>query len=290
VLCSKLRGHNGAARDIAVGELVTGDDGLPVEEVGEWVDEKHRVLKAYLHYHGATRKGYSSRRNVYIDVFCGPGRARVRDTARYVDGSPVVSWLASRDAGAPFSAVYIADENDQRRALCAERLRRHSAPVIEVPGNAVAAAKVIIPQLDPEGLHFAFVDPYSLGELRLELLGTLARPKRMDMLVHFSAMDLFRNLEKNIAGEQREFDAFAPGWQSHVAPGLTREDQRVAVFQYWKTLVDKLGMAASAELKQIRNKQNRDLYWLMLIARHKLPQKFWKLVLEYEPQRGFEGF
>jgi three-Cys-motif partner protein len=273
-----------------VGELIAGDDGLAVEEVGDWVGEKHRVLRTYLDLHGAVRKGYSTRRNAYIDVFCGPGRAKVRGTTRYVRGSPVVAWTSSVECGAPFSEVYIADEDDERLALCVERLQRLNAPVISIAGNAVAAAKSIVPRLDPLGLHAAFIDPYSLGELRLELLSELAKLRRMDMLVHVSAQDLFRNLEKNIAGEQRQFDAFAPGWQSHVPRDGTREDQRKAVFEYWKTLVDKLGMATSVRMEQIRNRQNRDLYWLLLIARHDLAQKFFAIVLDTKQQRGFDGF
>jgi hypothetical protein len=31
-------------------------------------------------------------------------------------------------------------------------------------------------------LHFSFVDPYSLGELRLELLRILASPSHMDLV------------------------------------------------------------------------------------------------------------
>lgn len=274
-----------------MGELVSGDDGLRVEEVGDWVGEKHRVLRAYVALHGAVRKSrYGGHRNVYLDPFCGPGRARVRGTTRYVDGSPVVAWLASIEAGAPFDAIYIADEDEERRALCRKRLELHRAPVMEVPGNAGDAAKAIVQQIDKYGLHLAFIDPYSLGELRLELLVELAQVKRMDMLVHFSAQDLFRNLEMNIALERKLFDAFAPGWQSHVAQGLTREEQRKAVFEYWKTLVvEKLGMQTSARLEQIRNHQNRDMYWLLLIARHELAQRFFKIVLNMKQQRDF-GF
>jgi three-Cys-motif partner protein len=108
--------------------------------------------------------------NVYIDPFCGPGQALVRGSTRYVAGSPVVAWLASVEADAPFQTIYIADEDEERRTLCRLRLERLNAPVIEIPGNAVAATSAIIPQINAYGLHLAFIDPYNLGELRLELL------------------------------------------------------------------------------------------------------------------------
>src|SRR5690242_11413802 len=204
-------------------ELVPGDDGLPVEDdVGDWVHEKHRVLRAYLELHAVARVGFGSRRNAYIDAFCGPGRARMRDGDRYVEGSPVIAWKSSLETNAPFAELYIADSDQRRRAACAERLRQLNAPVIEVPGDAAEAARAIAARLDPYGLHCTFVDPYRLGELRLEFLRALAGVRRMDVLVHLSSMDLFRDFEFNYSGERREFDSFAPGWRSKLPPGLPR--------------------------------------------------------------------
>ena len=273
-----------------MGALITGDDGLPAEaDVGSWVEVKYRALREYLKYHAKPRAGFASR--AYIDIFCGPGRARIKDTGQFVDGSPVVAWKGSQEHGAPFSSVYIADTDDERREACAARLQKLGAPVVQVKGDAVSAATEIVQNhLDRYGLHFAFIDPYSLGELRFELLRTLAGIRRMDLMVHLSAMDLFRNLDRNLAGEQEEFQAFAPDWQTHIARNLSKDARRRAVIDYWKTLVDQLGLDVPAEMKQVRNSVNRDLYWLLVLSRHKLAAKFWKIVLSSEPQRGFEGF
>jgi three-Cys-motif partner protein len=263
-----------------MGELVTGDDGLPVEDgVGDWIDEKHRVLRTYLELHAVGRVGFSNRRNAYIDAFCGPGRARLRGSDRCVEASPVVAWKSSLERNAPFAELYIGDSDETRRAACAERLRRLNAPVIEVTGNAAEAGKAIIAGLDPYGLHCAFIDPYSLGELRLELLRTLAGVRRMDILVLLSSTVLFRNFEFDYSGEQWEFDKFAPGWRSRVPPGLPKDERRSAVIQYWKTLVDRMGMAASPEMHAIRDSVSRDVCWLLLIARPELAQRFWRTVL-----------
>jgi len=263
-----------------MGELVSGDDGLPVEDcVGDWVDEKHRVLRTYLELHAVGRVGFSNRRNAYIDAFCGPGRAILQRTDRYVEGSPVVAWKSSLERNAPFAELYIGDSDENRRVACAERLRKLNAPVIEVSGNAAEAGRAIVGRLDPYGLHCAFIDPYSLGELRLDFLRALAGVRRMDILVHLSSLDLFRNFESDYSGEQWEFDKFAPGWRSKIPPGLPRDERRGAVIEYWKTLVDRMGMAASPEMHSIRNSVNGDVCWLLLIARHELAQRFWRMVL-----------
>jgi three-Cys-motif partner protein len=196
--------------------------------------------------------------------------------------------------GKPFTAVYVADSDPVRRAACIERLERLRAPVVEIQGDALAAAQTVVARLDQgglNGLHLAFIDPYSLGALNLELLRTLAQRPRMDVLVHLSAMDLFRNFEQNLAGEQSEFDAFAPGWRDHVPRRATREVCRRSAFDHWKKLVVETGMSPCAEMKVVKNTVNRDLYWLLLLSKHPLAERFWKAVLQYdEPQRGFAGF
>jgi three-Cys-motif partner protein len=270
-------------RAAAANALTQGDDGLPVfGDVGPWVrDDKHRVLGEYLKLHAHPRAGFDHR--TYVELFCGPGRARVRGTGEFIDGSPVVAWKASQ-VKAPFTAMYIADSNSEARDACAKRLRKLGAPVIEVEGDALTAAAAIVPQLDPYGFHFAFVDPYNLGELRLELLSTLATLKRMDQMVHLSAMDLFRNLDHNLAGDRQEFDDFAPGWQERVKPSLPRDEQRRAIVEHWKAHLDALGLYAHSEMKQVRNSVNRDLYWLLVLSRHPLAGKFWEIVLDSGPQ------
>jgi three-Cys-motif partner protein len=273
-----------------MGDLVDGDDGLPASEVHNWVYEKHRTLLGYLEYQAKPRQRWLSdpRANgaTYIDVFCGPGRSRVHEAKKFVDGSAVAAWRASVEQGAPFTSVFIADKDDAKRRYCAERLRRLNAPVVEIEGDADTAAHTIAGRLNPYGLHFAFVDPYSLGALRLTIIRSLARLQRMDLLVHISAMDLFRNLDMNLARKRDDFDDFAPGWRDAVDAQLRQDEQRRAILTHWKNLVDTLGFDTGAEMQSVRNSQNRDLYWLLLVSRHDLAKKFWKIVQNNKPQRG----
>jgi three-Cys-motif partner protein len=273
-----------------MGELVDADDELPAEgEVGEWVTKKHQILVAYLDLQSLPRRGFlgpGKRGATYIDLFCGPGRARIKGTNEFVDGSAVVAWKASVDQKAPFSSVFVADKDEERRIACAERLRRLGAPVIEIRGDAQTAASEIAQRLDPYGLHFAFVDPYSLGALKLDILRTLMRLNRMDLMVHISAMDLFRNLDFNLMRSRTEFDEFAPGWLENVDLKAPDHEQRRALVNHWKSLIDSAGFDATAEMKPIRNSANRDLYWLLVLSRHRLAKKFWGIVVKYdEPQK-----
>lgn len=98
--------------------------------------------------------------------------------------------------------------------------------------------------------------------------------------MHLSAMDLFRNFDRNLAGESLEFDAFAPGWQAKVTCGMSKDERRRAAIDHWKSLVDAMGMDARAEMRAIKNSTNRDLYWLLLVSRHGLAKKFWSMALK----------
>src|SRR5690606_26001052 len=61
-----------------MGKLIDGDDGLPVEEVGEWVSDKHDLLCDYIQISTYARKKYlpplGRGGSTCIDLFCGPGR------------------------------------------------------------------------------------------------------------------------------------------------------------------------------------------------------------------------
>jgi hypothetical protein len=58
-------------------------------------------------------------------------------------------------------------------------------------------------------------------------------------------------------------------------------EQRRALILHWKSLIDAAGFDATADMKPIRNMQNRDLYWLLVLSRHPLAK-----ILEDRPHRG----
>jgi hypothetical protein len=59
-------------------------DGLPVQCVGIWAEDKHHYLQQYFEATWAVRKKFlppDGRGGAcFVDLFAGPGRVRVRDT------------------------------------------------------------------------------------------------------------------------------------------------------------------------------------------------------------------
>jgi hypothetical protein len=59
-----------------------GPDGLLQGIVGPWVHVKHARVRKYVDISGPTRRKYASSQSTYIDLFCGAGRAKIKDTPK----------------------------------------------------------------------------------------------------------------------------------------------------------------------------------------------------------------
>ena len=163
-------------------------------------------------------------------------------------------------------------------------LRKLNAPVHPILDSAAVAAEKMMASVSGYGLHFAFVDPYSLEALDFRVISTLSMLNRIDLLIHISAMDLNRNLSVNLAAETSAFDAFAPGWRDSVSTTGTQQVVRRRVVEFWREKVTKLGVWPSIDPRLITGENNQPLYWLLLTARHELAHKFWSSASNPEGQ------
>ncbi|NJM44696.1 MAG: three-Cys-motif partner protein TcmP, partial [Brachymonas sp.] len=226
-------------------------------------------------------------RATYIDLFCGSGMAKVRNQEEIVDGSAIVAWKCSLASGTPFSKLFVVDIDQQLVDACVTRLQALGAPVTGYCLSASLAASNISNRIRaefPHGLHFAFVDPFNLAELDFQILKALGLLKRIDMLIHLSAMHLQRNLKQNITYELDEFERFAPKWRQHVDMNTNQAEQRRRLVDYWISLVKNLQLETPIEHKLLTGSTNQPLYWLLLASKHDLAQKFWKTASNPEQQ------
>ena len=266
-------------------------DGLPISEVGAWVQEKHDYLRRYIDISSAARRKFISPKGnggaTYIDLFCGSGLAKVRNQTEIVDGSAIVAWKCSVASGTPFSRLFVVDIEQQLVNACVARLQALGAPVTGYCLSASLASATIADRIRgefPYGLHFAFVDPFNLAELDFEILRSLGSLKRIDLLIHLSAMHLQRNLKQNITYELDEFERFAPEWRKHVDMNTNQVEQRRRLVDYWISLVKGLQLETPIEHKLLTGSTNQPLYWLLLASKHELAQKFWKTAVNPEQQ------
>lgn len=275
-------------------------DGLPAIDAGTWVHEKHKLLSEYIKRSGDTRRGWldpevAARRGfvgdpagaAYIELFSGPGRIFIRDTDDFHDGSPLVAYEESVRSGSTFTSMHLADEREDFCAAARARLGRRGANVISYPVEATRAASQVVDALNPHGLNFAFLDPFGFEGLPFTIIQTLARLKRIDVMIYVSAMGLQRMLE-DWMGSTRDcpLDGFAPDWRK-VAKGRRPDDivTRGLIFEHWLSLIRKAGFEeAKGKPPLIRGSRRQPLYWLVLVAKHELARKFWNIVSRDEKQ------
>jgi len=243
------------------------------EGVGIWVpQEKHTLLAKWLGGTREARRKWSNR--VYIDPFCGPGRIRVSGETTTRDGGAVVAWRQSVVYKTPFTQMLIGDLDEVRVKACAERLRKLHAPVEAFAGPAAETIHGMVARVPSSALVLAYIDPYNLEFLSFEIIKALAALRKVDLLVHFSTMDLTRNVDFELDPTRARFDDAAPGWRVKLGH-LPRSQLPTAFFDYWTDLIKGLGFSFSQQMPLIRNEQNKPLYRLVCFSRHELPNKIW---------------
>ena len=257
------------------------DDGLLLDEVGPWANDKHERLRKYVDISRATRRKFVEGTGgaTYIDLFCGSGRAFIRGTNEKIDGSPLVAFKCARKSGVPFSEIHIADIDQGECAAAAQRIARAGGAAMQYVGKSQQTVAQIVSRLNPSGLHFAFLDPFNLDDLPFSVFETLSQLKRIDLLIHVSAQDLQRNLDAYSMSVDGPLDHFAPGWRNVVDLNQTRPATRAAYIAYWTSKMESLGLppARRAELVSGTTKNQR-LYWLVFASRSDFARGLWEKI------------
>ena len=257
-------------------------DGLRRLIVGNWAPEKHVRLQRYVDITRAVRRKFGGNAT-YIDLYCGPGRARIRQTGELVEGSAIIAAL---EAGSrvPFREVIVGDIDPVNVAACKARLARLGIQNVRAyEGTAADVAAKVLPTLNPTGFNLAFLDPFNIEALPFSVIQTLAQAQRMDLLIHVSIMDLQRNVRAMMTSGK--LDKFAPGWEAVINRDAPNRTSVMAVFAYWRGLLTALGYKVSDNVERVRGTRNQPLYWLVLASKHDLGDTLWCEVSQVEPQR-----
>jgi three-Cys-motif partner protein len=228
----------------------------------------------------AVRAGFlsgSSRRAIaggaaFIDLFAGPGRARIRTTGEIVDGSPLV---ALRHEAAPFSRVILCDMDEENVAALKARTAHYGERAVVVAGDCKEKIDKILEDVPPYGLNLALIDPYNLDSLSFErLFVPLARFKRMDLIVHFPTMDAKRN---HLSGAMEKLER-ATG--STLIPQLIRKPKdTVKAIEELRANLEELGYTGSeTRCPPVKNTRNGLLYHLVFFSKAPRGDAIWNSI------------
>jgi len=261
--------------------LIDRDDGLPLDEVGAWAEEKHETLRKYLTISSAARRKYippiGEGGASYIDLYCSCGKSFVRGTSQTViDGSALVAFKTARQSNSPFTEIHLGDLDPERSAAAATRIRDLGGSAKNYVGPADQTVQSVVYAVNPYGLHFAFLDPYSLQALPFSVIERLSELKRIDILIHVSAQDLQRNLGLYIAEGDGRLETFMPGWRDHIDVRQAQSALRAQLFDYWLGKIKRLGMKPARGVQLITGGKNQRLYWLVFISQSDFANRLWE--------------
>ncbi|MFX1679383.1 three-Cys-motif partner protein TcmP [Mitsuaria sp. CC2] len=253
--------------------------GMPVERgpadegVGWWVPEiKHTCLAKYI---DGTRKAQTKfPRRVLIDPFCGPGRVQIKGEQDTRDGGTIVAWRQSVASGCPFTHVFVGDLDADRAEACEQRLRALGAPARRFVGPAAETVPLMVRQVPRGALCLAYLDPYNLQYLSFPLIEQLSRLKCVDFAVHFSLMDLTRNVDMELDPKRDRFAEAAPDWRLNMPNGLSKASLKDWFFDYWCGKIRGLGMTISDVMPLIES-EGRAIYRLVFFSRNPFPERIW---------------
>lgn len=254
---------------------------LPVERgphgrgVGKWVpNEKHRYLAQYL---DATREAQKKfRHRVLIDPFCGPGRIQVEGESFTRDGGSMVAYRQSVASGASFTRVLVGDIDAERAQANESRLLAAGAQVRSFVGPADQTVDEMAKAVPFGALALAYIDPYNLEHLSFSIIERLAKLQYVDFAVHFSLMDLMRNIDMELDPKRDRFDHALPGWRAAVTTdSLSKASLPGWFFERWCNAVQALGFKVSGQMPLITDGKGRSIYRLVFFSRHPLPDRIW---------------
>lgn len=243
--------------------------------VGRWVpEEKHLYLKRYIDATREARKKF--KQCVLLDPFCGPGRIQVEGESFTRDGGSVAAYRQSVASKAPFSQVLVGDIDAQRAHANAQRLTAIGATSRAFVGPAIETVDQLIDAVPFGALTLAYLDPYNLEFLAFSIIERLAKLQHVDFAVHFSLMDLTRNIDMELNPERDRFDHALPGWRGKApTDSLSKANLPRWFFDAWCKAITDLGFTISGEMPLITDGKGRSIYRLVFFSRHELPDRIW---------------
>jgi three-Cys-motif partner protein len=250
------------------------DDGLIIPTVGEWARDKHHFLRRYIDAFTTSMRAKQWAGLHYIDLFAGPGIARLRKSKRLDWGSPLIAAQAKH----LFDGLHFCELDAERHQALQARLERLSpASTVQVlQGDANERVAEIVVGIPGRSLSLAFLDPSGL-HLDYETLRSLAA-RRADLVIFFpDRLDILRNWKMYYwDNPDSNLDrVLGPGaeWRA-LRESTPRQKWIKAFLELYQNQIGRLGYTFF-EYEGIPS-GGRRLYWLIFCSRHKVGADIWR--------------
>ncbi|MCL4455903.1 MAG: three-Cys-motif partner protein TcmP [Nitrospirae bacterium] len=283
---------------------ILGSDGLPVQCVGPWVEDKYFFLEKYLNASCEARRKFADKNNaVFIDLFAGPGKCIVKNEKREIDSGGIRAF--KRDE-ASFNEYFYFDISSVNAKALEKRINSKSNCNFRC-GDSNGLINELVETLSqkPYRYHFAFIDPFGPDGLKFETLRNLAKLNRMDILLHFPIGSIKRNLGTWLRSKSTILDNFLGTdlWRKGI-DGLSSDKVFKLLIDVFTEQLKSIGypekglrMASSDSniytglpTVSVKNTKDVDLYVLILASKHQLAQKIWNSIIKIDPKGQKELF
>lgn len=227
---------------------------------------------------------------VYLDLFCGPGKAQIKGTQRIVFTSPLLA-MNVRD---PFNLYILCDHNPENISALQLRTKTHFSK--KVVANFVVGdcntqiEKVIesIPLQSPNQsvLCFCFLDPFNLG-IHFATVKKLASASKIDFLILLATqMDGARNYTRYVQRSNATIDLFLEDseWREKWSAELkmSKEFSMFLIEKFTRKMITRGFRGESfGSMVTVKNRRNTPLYRLAFLSREGLAYRFWEEVRKY---------
>jgi len=160
------------------------DDGLIKHNARIWSEKKYKLLGGYCNiFTRAMRNSWEQL--VYIDLYSGPGFAKIEESQRILKASPLISFSIP----IPFDTYIFCDENSDYIEALKKRVEKEfpDKKVYYIPNDCNVSIEEIrskIPEYSKQNkvLTFCFADPFELN-LHFGTIKKLTENKLIDILI-----------------------------------------------------------------------------------------------------------
>ena len=176
-------------------KLVESDDGLPVNEFGQWTEQKLHFWNRYIEITTSAMVGHPQWEAgiIYVDLFSGAGICRIEGSGRRIPGSPLIAACAPK----PFRHILLCEKDDVLGNACEKRIHRiaPNAAIAFLRGDCNQVVHEIAGRIPNAALTLAFIDPQGM-DVEFETIRVLAKRGRVDLLILLAdAVDFVRNVD-----------------------------------------------------------------------------------------------
>ena len=262
------------------------DDGLETPEIGQWGITKHEKIEYYSSVFASSMKNKWDCR-LYIDLYAGAGKSRIKDSEKIVPGSPLIAL----NVDCTFDKYIFCEKVPSNMDALQKRVIKYF-PTCNVSyvcndiNDSLDELFSYIPNFNSsyKGLALCFVDPFKMGELDFKTLKIISEKLYVDFLVLIpSYMDIHRNKDTYTLPNNNALDTYLgtdkwrEDWEKNKKP---YEEFGMFITEKFCSQMKNLGFLYEGNKDLVLVKANLAnqlrLYHLGFFSKSPLGLKFWR--------------